>query len=331
MPVIDMHAHLSPERYKEAVRTKGEWYGLDEGPGELLFGKFAQSLPERLADMDTLGMDMQLITPTIGFYQYDNELEMTKRIQRECNNEIAETVAAHPTRFAGMATVPMQDTPSAIAEMERAMVDLGLKGVILSDHVMGRTYDNPDFLPFFAAAEELGALLFFHQGRDTVVVQRINRYMLPNAVGNLTERALVYATLVFGGVIDRFPNLKPYLGHGGGYTAYGIARMDKVAGALEGPTAEGMTPPFGPSDGFLQQLPPSDYLDRFYYDCCTYSGPVLRFLIDTVGIDRVVLGTDYPAPMVLHDAVNWVRGLPELTDDEKEAILSKNPTNLLGL
>ena len=331
MPVIDMHAHLSPERYKEAVRTRGEWYGLDDGPGELLFGKFAQSLPERLADMDALGMDMQLITPTIGFYQYGNELEMTKTIQRECNDEIAETVAAHPTRFAGLATVPMQDTPSAIAEMERAMVDLGLKGVILSDHVMGRTYDDPDFLPFFSAAEELGALLFFHQGRDTVVAERINRYMLPNAVGNLTERALVYATLVFGGVIDRFPNLKPYLGHGGGYTAFGVARMDKVAGALEGKSANGMAPPFGPSDGFANQLPPSDYLDRFYYDCCTYSGPVLRFLIDAVGIDRVVLGTDYPAPMVLYDAVNWVRGLPELSDDEKEAILSKNPTEILGL
>ena len=331
MPVIDMHAHLSPERYKEAVRTRGEWYGLDVGPGELLFGKFAQTLPERLADMDALGMDMQLITPTIGFYQYGNELEMTKTIQRECNDEIAETVAAHPTRFAGLATVPMQDTPSAIAEMERAMVDLGLKGVILSDHVMGRTYDDPDFLPFFSAAEELGALLFFHQGRDTVVAERINRYMLPNAVGNLTERALVYATLVFGGVIDRFPNLKPYLGHGGGYTAFGVARMDKVAGALEGKSANGMAPPFGPSDGFANQLPPSDYLDRFYYDCCTYSGPVLRFLIDAVGIDRIVLGTDYPAPMVLYDAVNWVRGLPELSDDEKEAILSKNPTEILGL
>ncbi len=329
MPVIDMHAHVSPERYQEAVRTKGEWYGLDERPGELRLGKFAQSLPDRLADMDALGMDMQLITPTVGFYQYGNELEVTKNIHRECNDEIAETVAAHPTRFAGLAIVPMQDTESAVAEMERAMVDLGLEGVILSDHVAGRTYDDPDFLPFFAAAEELGALLFFHQGGDTVVAQRISRYMLPNAVGNLTERALVYATLVFGGVIDRFPNLKPYLGHGGGYTPYGVARMDKVAGALE--DEPGMTPPFGPSDGFVQQFPPSDYLDRFYYDCCTYSGPVLRFLIDTVGIDRVVLGTDYPAPMVLHDAVNWVRGLPELSDDEKEAILSKNPTKILGL
>jgi aminocarboxymuconate-semialdehyde decarboxylase len=331
MPVIDMHAHLTPERYKEAIRTRGEWYGLDRTSGELDRGGFAKSLSERLAEMDSLGVDMQLITPTIGFYQYDNELEVTKRIHRECNNEIAETVEQHPTRFLGMATVPMQDTASAIAEMERAVGELGLKGVILNDHVVGRTYDEPDFLPFFAAAEELGALLFFHQGGDTCVTHRIQRYKLPNAIGNLTERALVYATLVFGGVMDRFPNLKPLLAHAGGYTAYGVARMDKVAGALEPGAGDGMTPPFGPHDGFAQKLPPSRYLGRFYYDCCTYSGPVLRFLIDTVGIDQVVLGTDYPAPMFLTDAVNWVAGLPELSDGEKEAILSKNSTSLLGL
>ena len=331
MPVIDTHAHLTPERYKEAIRTKGEWYGLDAKPGELHHGGFSKSLTERLAEMDALGMDMQLLTPTIGFYQYDNELELTKKIHRECNNEVAETVQQHPTRFAGMATVPMQDPPSAIAEMERTMTDLGLKGVIINDHVVGRTYDDPAFLPFFAAAEELGAIIFFHQGKDTCVEYRNKRYKLPNAVGNLTERALVYATLVFGGIIDRFPDLKPLLGHGGGYTAYGAARMDKVAGAFEGDTTGSLTPPFGDGDGFSQQLPPSDYLDRFYYDCCTYSGPVLRFLIDAVGIDRVVLGTDYPAPMVLRDAVNWVRGLPELSDDEKEAVLSTNPTNLVGL
>lgn len=331
MPVIDMHAHLTPERYKEAIRTRGEWYGLDRTSGEIDRGGFNKPLSERLAEMDSLGVDMQLITPTIGFYQYDNELEVTKRIHRECNNEIAETVEQHPTRFLGMATVPMQDTASAIAEMERAMGELGLRGVILNDHVVGRTYDEPDFLPFFAAAEELGAILFFHQGGDTCVTHRIQRYKLPNAVGNLTERALVYATLVFGGVMDRFPNLKPLLAHAGGYTAYGVARMDKVAGALEPGAAEEMTPPFGANDGFVQKLPPSRYLDRFYYDCCTYSGPVLRFLIDTVGIDRVVLGTDYPAPMFLTDAVNWVAGLPELSDDEKEAVLSKNSTSLLGL
>jgi aminocarboxymuconate-semialdehyde decarboxylase len=331
MPVIDMHAHVTPERYKKAISEHGEWHGLDAVPGELGLGGFDKSLHERLDEMDALGVDMQLVTPTVGFYQYGNQLEVTRRIARECNDEIGEMVAAHPNRFAGLATLPMQDPPSAIDEMERAMSDLGLEGVIISDHVAGRTYDEPEFLPFFAAAEELGAIVFFHQGGDTVVNHRIRRYKLGNAVGNLTERALVYATLVFGGILDRYPDLKPYLAHGGGYTAFGVARMDKVAGALETGSGDGFIPPFGQGDEFAQALPPSAYLSRFYYDCCTYSGPALRYLIDAVGVERVVLGTDYPAPMVQHDAVNWVNGLPQLSAGEKEAILSANPTRILGL
>jgi aminocarboxymuconate-semialdehyde decarboxylase len=331
MAVIDLHAHVTPERYKRAIRERGEWHGLDHVAGELGLGGFDKGWEERLAEMDALGIDRQLVTPTVGFYQYGNEVEVTRQIARECNDEIKEMMEAHPGRFSALGTLPMQDPPSAIAEMERVMVDLGFRGVIISDHVAGRTYDEPGFLPFFAAAEELGALLFFHQGGDTVVNHRIRRYKLGNAVGNLTERALVYATLVFGGILDRFPDLQPYLAHGGGYTTFGIARMDKVAGALEGETASGFIPPFGKDDGFAQALPPSDYLRRFFYDCCTYSGPALRYIIDTVGVDRVVLGTDYPAPMFLHDPVNWVIGLTELSDVEKVAILEENPARVLRL
>lgn len=330
MPVVDMHAHVTPERYKEAIRTEGEWYGLDARAGELDRGGFAKPISERLEEMDALGVDAQLVTPTVGFYQYENDLETTKAISRECNDELAEIVATHPGRFLALGTLPMQDVPSAIAELER-IIGLGFKGVVINDHVAGRTYDDPVFLPFFAAAEEAGALLFFHQGAPTVVANRIDRYKLPNAVGNLTERILVYATLVFGGIMDRFPDLKALLAHGGGYTAYGIARLDKVAGALPGDFDGEMHPPFPTDDGFAQQLPPSDYLDRFFYDCCTYSGPALRYLVDAVGIDRIVLGTDYPAPMFLHDPVNWVRGLPELSDEEAEAILVTNSNRLLDL
>lgn len=331
MPIIDLHAHVTPERYKKAIREKGEWYGLDERAGELDRGGFAKPVSERIVEMDAQGVEMQLLTPTVGFYQYHRDVEVTKAIHRECNDEIAEIVAEHPRRFLGMGHVPMQHVPSAVAEMERVVGELGFRGVIVNDHVAGKTYDHPDFLPFFAAAEQLGAIVFFHQGHDTCVVHRTTRYKLDNAVGNLTERALVYATLVFSGIIDRFPDLRPLLAHGGGYTAYGIARMDKVAGALP-PEYDGeMHPPFPGDHGFAQALPPSDYLGRFFYDCCTYSGAVLRFLVDTVGIDRVVLGTDYPAPMFLHDPVRWVRGLPELEEAEREAILSGNATRLLGL
>jgi aminocarboxymuconate-semialdehyde decarboxylase len=335
MPIIDMHAHVTPERYKRAIAEGGTWHGLDAAVGELDRGAFAQPISHRISEMDATGVDIQLITPTAGFYQYGNDLAVTKVIARECNDEVAEIVSEHPSRFLGMGTVPMQDSSSAIEEMTRGVQDLGLKGVMISDHVAGRTYDEPEFLPFFKAAEELDAIVFFHQGGDTLVSHRIKRYKLANAVGNLTERTLVFAALVFGGVMDRCPGLKPLLAHAGGYTTFGAARMDKVAGAFEGAFAETgkLTPPFGPEPAGTYELnqPPSEYLSRFYYDCCTYSGPALRYVIDSVGIDRIVLGTDYPAPMYLIDAVNWVQGLHELSSEEKRAILAENASALLGV
>lgn len=330
MPVIDLHAHVTPERYKRAIERTGYWYGLDARAGELDRGGFAQPLSQRLEEMDRFGVDMQLVTPTVGFYQYENSLDVTKMIHQECADEIEEMFTVHPDRFMGMGMVPMQDPPTAVGELE-SLMDRGFKGIILNDHVAGVTYDDPRYLPFFEAAESRGALLFFHQGGETITTRRNSRYKLPNAVGNLTERTLVYATLVFGGVLDKYPNLQMLLAHGGGYTPYGVARMDKVAGALP-PEFDGeMNPPFPGDDGFNHEKAPSEYLDRFYYDCCTYSGPVLRFLVDAVGIERVVLGTDYPAPMFLSDPVSWVRGLSELTDEEKEAILVGNSNELLGV
>jgi len=148
-------------------------------------------------------------------------------------------------------------------------------------------------------------------------------------VGNLVERILTFGTLVHGGVMDRFPGLKVCLLHGGGYTAFGIARMDKgwEAASLDYMRA------YSAGEDARQSItrPPSAYLGRFYYDCATFSEPTLRFLIDTVGIDRVVFGTDYPCPMQIIDPVNWVNGLAGLTAEEKQAILCANPRRMLGL
>lgn len=334
MPVIDMHAHVTPERYKKSIAETGSWYGLDRTVGQIDLGTFADGVETRLAGMDRDGVDMQLLSPNVGFYQYFNDLETTKAIARECNDEIAEMIVARPDRFAGIGTVPMQDVPSAIAEMERGMADLGLSGVIINDSAAGETYDDLKFLPFFEAAEEMGAIVLFHQGGGTIVDKRIDRYKLGNSVGNLTERALVFGALVYGGVIDRCPDLKPLLAHGGGFTPYCAVRMDKASGALDRTDpSQPLTPRFGQSseEHFELQNAPSDYLSQFHYDCCTYSGATLRFLVDAVGIDQVVLGTDTPAPMVLPDAVNWIRTLDVLTEHEKEAILVTNPTALLGL
>jgi aminocarboxymuconate-semialdehyde decarboxylase len=334
VPVIDVHAHVTPQRFQTAIRAEGTWHGLTSSTGELEVPGFRRTVDERLADMAALGVDVQVISPNAGFYQYANDPAITTRIARDCNDEIAEMCAEHPERFSGFATLPMQDIPAAISELERVMRDLQFKGAMVNDHVNGRTLDEPEFRSFWEAAEQLDAVVFFHQSSDTVVTARIDRYHLDNSVGNLTERTLTYGALVGGGVMDRYPDLKILFGHAGGYTAFGIARMDRAWQAAREMVHAGVDPAIslgGDVGAELEARPPSAYVRSFYYDCCTYTGATLRFLIDTVGVDRVVFGTDYPAPMAIADAVNWVNGLEVLTQDEKDAILSQNPARLVGL
>ena len=331
MRSIDVHAHLTPQCFWRATENGGDWHTLRRetdarGMEYALVGGRRQALPprakwtpeERLADMDSLGVDVHVVSPYVGFYNYHLPAEVARATSVETNDEIAGMIRAWPERFAGLGTLPMQDVKAAISEMERCMSQLGLKGVEINDHVNGRTLEEPEFRPFWKAAQELGALVFFHQGGDTVVTPRSARYHLPNTIGNLADRAVTFATLVFGGVMDEFPDLKICLGHGGGYTCYGIGRMDH-GWQVRSEARVHIT------------QPPSAYLGRFYYDCIVYTEPALRFLIDSVGADRVVFGTDWPYDMALDWPVAWVLGMKGLSQEEKEAILWKNLERLLGL
>lgn len=326
MPVIDIHNHVTPQRFVDAIARDGQWYGLTDDVGELHIPKFSISASDRVAEMDAMGVDMHALTINTGFFKYDLDAHVTQQIARECNDALTEMVKMYPERFTALAQVPLQDVHMAIETMEHAMTNLGFKGITIGDHVNGHTLDEPQFHPFWRAVEELGAVVFFHQCAATVVEHRTTRYGLPNVIGNLADRAITFGCLVYGGIMDRFPDLKICLGHAGGYAAFGASRMDKGwrAGALEN------MPEFDDSRTFLERAP-SEYLSRFYYDCCTYSEASLRFLVDAVGADRVVLGTDYPAPMMLDDAVPWIRGLGSFTTAEKDAILADNATRLLGL
>jgi aminocarboxymuconate-semialdehyde decarboxylase len=212
----------------------------------------------------------------------------------------------------------MQDVGAAVAEMERCLTQLGLKGVEINDHVNGRTLEEPEYRPFWKAAEQMGALVFFHQSADTLVSPRSRRYHLPNSIGNLVDRAVTFATLVHGGVMDAHPDLRIVLGHGGGYTCYGIGRMDH-AWQVRSEARAHIT------------RPPSTYLRSFYYDCIVYSEPALRFLIDTVGADHVLFGTDWPYDMALDWPVAWILAMTTLSQEEKEAILWKNLAALIGV
>ena len=331
MRSIDVHAHLTPQCFWRATENGGDWHTLKRetdarGMEYALVGGRRQALPprakwtpeERLADMDSLGVDVHVVSPYVGFYNYHLPVEVARATSAETNDEIAGMIRAWPERFAGLGTLPMQDVTAAIAEMERCMTRLGLKGVEINDHINGRTLEEPEFRPFWKAAQELGALVFFHQGGDTVVTPRSARYHLPNTIGNLADRAVTFATLVSGGVMDEFPDLKICLGHGGGYTCFGIGRMDH-GWQVRSEARVHIT------------QPPGAYLGRFYYDCIVYTEPALRFLIDSVGADRVVFGTDWPYDMALDWPVAWVLGMKGLSQEEKEAILWKNLERLLGL
>lgn len=314
--VIDVHAHVTPQRFQKVVLSGDDWYGLTPADGELDNLK-NRWLPERrIEEMDRLGVDVQLLSPTDCFYQYHREPEVTARIANECNEEVAEIVRDHPARFMGLGTLPMQDVERAIAEMERGTRELGLRGFMIDDHVNSLTYDHAVFDPFWSAAERLRAFVFIHQGRPTSVSYRTQKFFLLNSVGNLVDRTLTFGCLVYGGIIDKYPGLTICLGHAGGYVPYAVDRMDKGWQAF--PDLRGAS-----------RDRPSTYLRRFYYDTVTYTDLNLRFLIDMVGADRVLFGSDWPAPMVVDDPVRRIMTSGVLEESEREAILRRNAGRLL--
>ena len=322
MRSIDIHAHITPENCLKAMREGSGYYSLS---AEQVAGRFEGYTPrgmwtpeERIKDMDSLGVDVHILSTHSFLYSYDGDVDLVSRMDRECNDYVAQLTGDHPTRFAGLANLPMQDVRASVAELERSMTELGLQGAMIGDNVNGKTYDDPEFFPLWAAAEQLGAVMLIHQDGPTVVSPRHRRYHLSNTIGNLADRAVTFASFVFGGVMDRYPDLRVCLCHGGGYTCYGIGRMDR-GWQVRSEARVNIT------------QPPSAYLNRFYYDCLTHSEEDLRYLIDCAGIDRVVFGTDWPADMQIDWPVSWVLGLESLTQEEKEAILWKNLEQLLGL
>ncbi len=320
MRTIDIHAHISPEAFVVAMEAGEDWHGItaDAVPAHHHNPRTMWTPDERLADMDSLGVDVQVLSTNAVLYNYDKDAAATAAMARDCNDYVSQLTKDHPDRFAGLATLPMQDVPAAIEELERSVAQLGLKGAMIGDHVNGRTFDEPEFLPFWKAAERLGAFLLVHQGGPTIVSPRSNRYHLPNTIGNLADRAVTFASFVYGGVMDACPDLRICLSHGGGYTCFGIGRMDR--GWRVRPEAR----------EHIGQ-PPSAYLNRFYYDTITHSEQALRYIINAVGVERVVFGTDWPYDMCEDWPVSWILGLASLTQKEKEMILWKNLEGLLGI
>jgi len=331
MRSIDIHAHLVPASAWRAAAAGKEWYGYryeaGEGVGAFVGGgrrigftspKVRFTVEERLEDMDAQGVDVQVLSIHTPFFGYHLDAEQGRRLAREVNDEIAGVVRRWPQRFAGLATLPMQDVKSAIDELERAVDVLGLKGAELDTEVSGAQWDEPKFLPFFKAAEAMGAVLFFHpQPQHNFLLQRTPRDGLFNSLGVILDDAIVVAILISGGVLEACPNLRACVAHGGGPACFAMGRLDR--GWQGRPEARRIP------------RPPSSYQRGLYYDTVVGSEKALRFLLDEVGADRVVLGSDWPFVPWHPSPVAWVQGLASLAPEEKEKILWRNLRGLLGL
>ena len=213
------------------------------------------------------------------------ETDGTRSTSPDCSTIIiAEVVRAHPRRFAGLGTLPLQDPDLAVAELERCVRDLGLSGVQIGTHVNGKNLDHPDLFPVLAAAERLGAAVFVHPW-DMLAKERMEKYWLRWLVGMPAETCLAICSVIFGGVLERLPRLRIAFAHGGGSFPGTIGRIDHGFHARPDLCAVDNT------------VSPRDHLGRFYLDSLVHDADALRTLLRLVGPERIALGSDYPFPL----------------------------------
>jgi aminocarboxymuconate-semialdehyde decarboxylase len=326
--VVDLHCHMGvpeaaqlaqshfkPELEPSTKFTTPRSAAINAAMMQDIRGKLTTPA-EKIADMDRLGIDLQVLSPAPPQYYYWADGDLGRTTSRLINQKIAETVKAYPTRFAGLCTVPMQVPELAITELRYCVKELGLRGVEISSNVAGEELSDEKFRPFFAAAEELGILVFLHPLGFTHG-DRLREYYLGNVIGNPLESTIAVSHLIFGGVLDQFPKLKICIAHGGGYVASYSGRFDHAYRVR-------------PECQCCKRLP-SEYLKEFYYDTVVFDADQVAYLIKKYGSDHVVLGTDYPFDMGEPDPVGLVAQIPGLSDEALDDILGKNAAKLLGL
>ena len=328
---VDVHAHvITPEAERLAADRpdKAEEMALRvRAMGQASVDFNAQvmlpvSMPKltrldaRLADMDAMGVDVQVISPSPNQYHYWADEGLAEQIVRVQNDNIAELCARAPERLAGLGAVALQHPRLAVEQIRHAVRTLGLKGVEISTSIDGVELSDPRFHPVWAELEALGAVLFIHP-ISCSLGQRLQPSYLSNSVGQPVETAVALSHLIFGGVLDQRPGLKIVAAHGGGYLPTYIGRADNAW-------------TYRP-DARTCNCKPSSYLRRIYFDSLVYTPEAVKMLIDQVGVGQVVVGTDYPFDMGHYDVHGLIAQVPGLSDDERAAILGGNLVKLLGL
>ena len=330
MPVVDIHCHLATPGVREAAAPffRPEMEPYDHFMGEAsrehnkkMFPAISKALTVpgvRLEHMDRMGVDIQGLATFVSEYCYWAPGEIGAELSRMQNDRIAAAVAEHPDRFVALgATVPLQDVDLAIAEAQRA-AEIGFKGLQIGGTVDGRNLDEPGFRPFFEAVAGLGLPIIIHPN-GFPESQRLGDYFLVNCIGNPLETMVCATRLIFSGIFEDVPALRLVLLHGGGYLPFYAARADHTWEVRPETRVK------------IPDHPPSHYLRSLHYDTMVFEPLYLRHLIDVVGVDRVLLGTDFPFDMAETDPVGLVGKVPGLDEADRRAITGDNARRLFGL
>jgi aminocarboxymuconate-semialdehyde decarboxylase len=322
MTVIDFHAHfLEPSVLEEAgPRSVASGFGarpIDPPPGTRFAEIHAKMLDPDLqvADLDRLGIDSSVISASLvvagpAWTPASQALELNRRL----NDTAADWVSRHPTRLIGSFTLPLQDIELSLAELERAVDELGLRVANLPAQIDGAYLGAPALRPLWRTIAERDLIAFIHP--DGVTDPWFQSYSLWNSVGQPIEEAKVLASLIYEGVLEELPGLRIVVSHGGGYLPHYYGRLDRNVQNM-------------PDSARNISKRPSEYLSQLYYDTCLYDPATLAALIDRVGPERIVMGSDYPVGEA--DPIGFVKRCDRLSESERSGVLGANAERLLGL
>lgn len=331
MTTIDIHCHLATPSSREPIeahrRPEFEPYDYYMGSASKehnreMFPTIRDRLVDpaaRLGPMDEMGIDLQGLATFVSEYHYWAPGPAAAESARVQNDNLAAAAAAHPDRFVPLgATVPLQDVDLAIAEMDRAVDELGFKGLQIGGTIAGRNLDEPRFRPFWAAVEAKGIPVILHPS-GYPEGERFSDYFLVNCIGNPLETMVAATRMIFSGLFEEHPQLKLVLLHGGGYLPFYSSRADHTWEVRPETRVH------------IPDHPPSHYMRMLFYDTMVFQPLYLRHLVEVVGVDRVMLGTDFPFDMGETDPLALINATEGLSDDDSAAIAGENAARIFAL
>lgn len=324
MRVIDFQAHFMPKEYMEMlgkrkeppyIEKMGDKYDFQYGVGSgYTITKNFYDLNEKLAAMDLAGIDLQVLSMNIPGAEI-LDVKSSVDIARSINDSYAQIVASHPSRFLAFTTLPWRDTDASLAELERATVKLGFKGITLFSNVMGIPVDDARFWPIYELAEALDQPILIHPTRP-IIADAVNNYGLETMVGYIFDTTLAALRLILSGVLKKYPNLKIILPHAGSTLPYLRGRID-FQSTLNKESRKNI------------KEAPSYYIKKLYMDSVCLSAGALKMAYDLVGPDQILFATDHPF-VGMRESLELIMGM-DIPEINRQKILYDNASHLLKM